>query len=115
MHSVVGCSQLHSLCVTDLVRDILPVHGEAALQQADHQASDQLVRLVLGTQQQQRLLELLDVKLKQLEGLPGDEEEISLDCQPLQLGVCIVLAVTAGILSPLCYVALCGCGDQTSV
>ena len=55
-----------------LVCDPLPVHGEAALQQLHHELPDQLVRLVVGAEQQQRLLELLDVELEEVEGLPGD-------------------------------------------
>ena len=52
--------------------DPLPIHGEAALEQLDHELPDELVRLVVGAEQQQRLLELLDVELEEVEGLPGD-------------------------------------------
>ena len=53
--------------------DPLPVHGQTSLQQLHDQLAHELVGVVVCPEQQQRLLELLDVEFKEMEGFPESE------------------------------------------
>jgi hypothetical protein len=59
---------------TPVAHVFVDVAGErfgASLQQLDEQPQDQLRGVVLRAHQQQRLLQLLDVELQKVEGLPA--------------------------------------------